>query len=178
MSLWLGILGSSLLAGGDFESIATVTVGSGGAADVQFTSIPSTYQHLQIRGNALSENTTHFQIKTNAGTGDRAHHLYGTGSSATASSTTAQANGLYVYNTSGGASGDAAPFIIDILDYAVAGKNRVFRAFVGAENNSGGRVFLTSGLWDDTTVISSITLTSSTGDFAEYATFALYGVKA
>ena len=37
-------------AGGDFESIATVTVGGGGAASIEFTSIPGTYQHLQIRG--------------------------------------------------------------------------------------------------------------------------------
>ncbi len=28
--------------GGDFESIATVTVGSGGAASIEFASIPST----------------------------------------------------------------------------------------------------------------------------------------
>ena len=35
---------------GDFESIATVTVGSGGASSIEFTSIPGTYQHLQVRG--------------------------------------------------------------------------------------------------------------------------------
>jgi hypothetical protein len=47
----LGIIASSRLAAvGDFESIATVSVGSGGAADVEFTSIPATYTHLQIRG--------------------------------------------------------------------------------------------------------------------------------
>jgi len=46
----------SMLAGntayeliGDFESIATVSVGSGGAADVTFSSIPATFTHLQIR---------------------------------------------------------------------------------------------------------------------------------
>jgi hypothetical protein len=33
-----------------FESIATVSVGGGGAPDVEFTSIPATYTHLQIRG--------------------------------------------------------------------------------------------------------------------------------
>jgi hypothetical protein len=45
----LGIIASSKLtaAAGDFESIATVTVGSGGSAVISFTSIPSTYAHLQ-----------------------------------------------------------------------------------------------------------------------------------
>lgn len=33
----------------DYDSIATTTVGAGGAASITFSSIPSTYQHLQIR---------------------------------------------------------------------------------------------------------------------------------
>jgi hypothetical protein len=48
----LGIIASSRLVAppvGDFESIATVTVGGGGAANVEFTSIPATYTHLQLR---------------------------------------------------------------------------------------------------------------------------------
>ena len=36
--------------GADFEPIATVSVGSGGASSIEFTSISSAYQHLQIRG--------------------------------------------------------------------------------------------------------------------------------
>jgi hypothetical protein len=41
----LGVIASSRLAAavGDFESIATVTVGGGGAASVTFSSIPATY---------------------------------------------------------------------------------------------------------------------------------------
>ena len=34
----------------EFESIATVTVGSGGSSTISFTSIPGTYKHLQVRG--------------------------------------------------------------------------------------------------------------------------------
>jgi hypothetical protein len=42
----LGIIASSRLAAvGDFESIATVTVGGGGSANVEFTSIPA---HIAI----------------------------------------------------------------------------------------------------------------------------------
>ena len=47
----IGIIASSggVAAGGSYESIATVTSsGSGGSTDLSFTSIPSTYQHLQI----------------------------------------------------------------------------------------------------------------------------------
>jgi hypothetical protein len=46
----------SLLAGNTayipnyYQSIQTITVGSGGLATASFTSIPQTYKHLQIRG--------------------------------------------------------------------------------------------------------------------------------
>jgi hypothetical protein len=49
----LGIIASAItgnLVTTSYESIATVTVGGGGAATVAFTSIPATYTHLQIRG--------------------------------------------------------------------------------------------------------------------------------
>ena len=46
----LGIFASAnTTVGTSYESIATVSVGSGGAANVEFTSIPGTYTHLQIR---------------------------------------------------------------------------------------------------------------------------------
>jgi hypothetical protein len=50
----LGILASGMSGnlwapGKDFDSIATTTVGAGGASTITFSSIPSTYRHLQIR---------------------------------------------------------------------------------------------------------------------------------
>ena len=48
----IGVIASSggaAAAGTAYESIATVTVGAGGSSSVTFSSIPSTYQHLQIR---------------------------------------------------------------------------------------------------------------------------------
>ena len=51
-----------------YESIATVTVGSGGAANVEFTSIPADYTHLQIRGIGRDANSAYrdsIQIRFN-----------------------------------------------------------------------------------------------------------------
>ena len=47
----LGILASSYpqAPATNFDSIATVTVGAGGSSSITFSSIPSTYTHLQIR---------------------------------------------------------------------------------------------------------------------------------
>jgi hypothetical protein len=55
----LGIIASAItgnLVTTSYESIATVTVGGGGSATIDFTSIPATYTHLQIRGIARSTN--------------------------------------------------------------------------------------------------------------------------
>jgi hypothetical protein len=81
----LGIIASSRLAAvGDFQSIATVTVDSGGAADVEFTSISGTYTHLQIRSTARADNAdtnNAFKIQFNSDTGNNyaRHELYANG---------------------------------------------------------------------------------------------------
>ena len=38
-----------------YESIATVSVGSGGQSSIVFSSIPSTYKHLQLRAIARTD---------------------------------------------------------------------------------------------------------------------------
>jgi hypothetical protein len=38
-----------------YEAIATVTVGSGGATDIEFTSIPGTYTDLLIKSSLRSD---------------------------------------------------------------------------------------------------------------------------
>jgi hypothetical protein len=50
----LGVYAQGVVAGGAYESIATVTA-TGTESTITFSSIPSTYQHLQIR--ALSRDT-------------------------------------------------------------------------------------------------------------------------
>ena len=46
-----GFLGTGVAAStSSYESIATTTVGAGGSSSISFTSIPSTYTHLQVRG--------------------------------------------------------------------------------------------------------------------------------
>jgi hypothetical protein len=68
---------------GSFESIATVTVGGGGASSIEFTSIPGTYQHLQVRliGRSSSTGATgnNFDLTLNGDTASNYayHGLYG-----------------------------------------------------------------------------------------------------
>jgi len=168
----------------DYESISTVTVGSGGSASITFSSIPATYTHLQIRGITRSTRAitqTAFRVRFNSDSGSNYsyHGLYGDGSSAQVD---AGASTTYIQLPRfSGASATADLFgagVIDILDYANTNKNKTLRALAGVDRNGAGDIWFNSGAWYNTNAITSITLTeASTGDFAEYSQWALYGVK-
>ena len=166
---------------GDFESIATVTVGSGGASTIDFTSIPSTFQHLQIR--AMARNTTGtadalYQFNGDTGSNYAWHLLVGNGSSAQAYAGTSTTNfrgaGYTVYVASSTINGVG---VTDILDYKDTNKFKTTRTLLGSDTNGGGELQFWSGLWRSTSAITSIKITPSTGSFAQYSHFALYGIK-
>lgn len=184
MLLIPGILASSrFAAGGSYESIATVTVESGGAANVEFTSIPSTYQHLQIRG-IVRESTGGYDqlyVQLNADTGNNysKHALYGDGSAVTATGNATQ-NHISVAAIPGSnqTSSVFAGGVIDILDYKDTNKYKTIRSLAGVDVNGGGYAWFSSGLWQNTNAVTSIKLYSSSAvNLAQYSSFALYGIK-
>jgi hypothetical protein len=172
----IGVIASSGIPAStnSYESIATVTIGAGGASTASFSSIPSTYQHLQIRILAKTGDAGAFGaaiMSINGGAGEARHDLYGTGS---ATGTSGVSGGLYVY------LGGTAQFgvgVVDILDYLDTNKTKTSRALSGVDNNGSGAVALESGLETTQTAISSLTFTSNSGNFAQYSSFALYGIK-
>jgi dihydroorotate dehydrogenase len=169
-------------AGGDFESIATVTVGSGGAASIEFTSIPATFAHLQIRMINRVDDTsfvTGMTFNNVGGTSYANHLLYGTGSSATAEAATSGASFVAITTSiSTNGADQFAANVIDILDYASTTKNTTARSLIGRDHNGSGLVGIASGLFNNTAAVSSIKITPSTGNFVEHSTAALYGIKA
>lgn len=174
-------------AGGDFESIATVTVGSGGATSATFSNIPATYQHLQIRAigqRASSVGGSYVGLRFNADSGSNytRHQLDGNGSSAAARAGTSQsrANGLATTrhlpsNTTAQIFGAV---VIDILDYASSTKNTTVRCLGGWDANGSGEIILNSSLWIDTDAITDIEVESGGDTWSQHTTFALYGIKA
>ena len=161
-----------------YESIATVTVGSGGSSTINFSSIPSTYKHLQIRGIARTATNVSLGLRFNSDTGSNysRHFLNGNGSSAGAgggaNSTTA-----YAGTTATAASAFGAN-VIDVLDYQNTNKYKTVRALSGADNNGSGFVQFMSGNWRNTNAVTSIDIIQVDGDsFTQYTQFALYGIK-
>jgi hypothetical protein len=183
----LGIFASANQSAGatSFESIATATVGSGGVSNVEFTSIPGTYTHLQIRGIAKSSNTgslDNLQMQFNGDTAAnyKSHFLYGTGS-ATGAGVAASDNLMLAARITGGGSSYTSmfgAFVIDILDYANTNKYKVHRSLSGHDENGLGEVFFESGLWRNTNAITSIKLYAQDFNWTQYSHFALYGIKA
>jgi len=163
---------------GAYESIATVTVGAGGAATVTFSSIPSTYTHLQIRGIMLSTTANHADMQLNGDTGNNyaAHALEGNGSAVSSFAGTSRANMFSIFYTPGTSTGIGGG-VADILDYTNTNKNTTVRSLRGTDNNGSGNLSLISGLWMNTAAVTSITLTARGGTFAQYSSFALYGIR-
>lgn len=168
-----------------FDSIATVTVGSGGSGTVTFSSIPSTYTHLQVRINAQSNRATYslddIKIKFNADTGSHGVHvLHGEGTAA---------EGNYITNNIGeralGTSvvGNFGAYVVDILDYRNTNKYKTYRALAGTDSNGvvagyAPMINLVSGLWQSTAAITDLIFTPVNGTlFTQYSSFALYGIK-
>jgi len=169
-----------------FESIATVSVGSGGAANVEFTSIPATYTHLQIRGIArsnrnFSSDTIFVQFNGDSSANYSLHLLRGDGSTASAyGAPTNDATQMDVMQIGSAQStaGVFGGFVIDILDYANTNKYKTQRSLGGFDNNGNGVIGFCSGSWRNTNAITSILLDAhSTDTFQQYSHFALYGIK-
>jgi len=169
------------VAGGDFESIATVTVGSGGASSIEFTSIPSTFAHLQVRligrSSTTGANGDYFNLQLNGDTGSNyaLHAIYGDGSAAYS---TALSSVSYMYWSRLATTSHSANIfgagVFDILDYASTSKATTVRGIQGYDSNGGGRLYLNSGLWTSTAAVTSIKMTFTWG---QHSTAALYGIK-
>jgi hypothetical protein len=169
----------------DYESIATVTVGSGGSASITFSSIPSTYQHLQIRcttqenASGVAYDNLVARFNGDSSSNYSRHWVVGDGSAASAfgqASRTFAVCGFGVRNAAGASV--FGPNVIDILDYADTNKNKTVRALAGTDWNGGGSVGLLSAGWFSTSAITSIVLSlDSSLNFTQYSSFALYGIK-
>ena len=175
-------LGSLILPGGAMESIATVSVGSGGASSIEFTSIPGTYQHLQIRLTARTTRTAseldgmNIRFNSDSGGNYSQHWVQGNGAAAAAAGYASQTRGwLGYFGTNGGQIGCG---VVDILDYASTSKNKTVRTVSGTDANGSGMVTIDSSAWFNTSAITSILIYPDYNPFAQHSTAALYGLRA
>jgi hypothetical protein len=162
-----------------FTKIASVTVGSGGAATIDFSNIPSTYTDLCLK---LSLRTTYsgvfdtgFVSINNTNTGSY-RGLYGTGSAA-GSESVASLRGLYIT----GATATSSTFSshdVYLPNYTSANLKSVSADGV-TENNATSAVALLSAMLNgSTSTINQLTISSgNAANFVQHSTATLYGIS-
>lgn len=161
-----------------FELISSVTVGAGGAASIDFTSIPATYTDLCIELSSRTTGATNGDLGylyfNGASTNQSVKRLQGDGSSVTSNSYST------IYFGSAGANDTASTFgnaYIYIPNYAGSSYKSVSIDSVNENNATTAYARLFAGLWSSTSAINQVTLYPNNGVWAQYSTAYLYGVK-
>jgi hypothetical protein len=162
-----------------YEAIATVTVGSGGAASIDFTSIPATFTDLVVKVSARGSGSDNsIVLKFNSSSSNySARYIYGDGSAAASVTstpnllTTSINPSTYTANSFGNAE-------LYIPNYAGSSNKSSSVDGVQETNATLAYMALTANLWNDTAAITSINLSLGAGqNFVQYSTATLYGIK-
>lgn len=162
-----------------YVAIATTTVGSGGAASIEFTSIPATYTDLIILTSTRCSGTDsdiRLTFNTSGGT-YTLRKLLGNGS--TASSETGS-NAFLRNNPSGATASTFTNSMVYIPNYAGSNAKSLSADSVAENNGTTAVAQLTAGNWSGTSAITSIKIDSTSGPsqtLVEHSTATLYGIK-
>lgn len=164
---------------------STVTVGVGGAASVDFTSIPGTYTDLKIvhslrRTSTAGGNVDYVTVALNSDTTAANYPtrmLLGNGSTAGsyANSTQRFAGDITNANATANIFGNGEIYIPNYT-------SSVFKTFsidsVAENNATATELGIVTIVWNNTSAITSITLSSNNGGvYQQYSTATLYGIK-
>lgn len=164
--------------------IASSGVLTGNTAEINFSSIPATFTHLQVR--VFGRGTTSFsdgltlytRLNNDSGSNYADHQVFGNGTAAFSSggATKTQMDASQVFADSSATANIYGVTIVDILDYANTNKNTTIRTLGGWDGNSTkGRATLASGLWMNTAAVNAIKLLID-GNFVAGTRADLYGI--
>jgi hypothetical protein len=161
-----------------YKLIETVTVGSGGAASIEFTSIPQTYTDLKVvissRTDKNTGNASDITVQFNStGTTYTNRNLYGDGASAASNAPS------YIGSTSQ-ATNTASVFgnlEIYIPNYTGSTQKSYSTDSVQETNATTSYQFLNAGLWNGTGAITTVSFALVSGNFVQFSSASLYGIK-
>jgi hypothetical protein len=162
-----------------YTLISSVTVGSGGAANIEFTSIPATYTDLLVKissrgtannatsgyyydvtfNNTSANRSGRYLQKLDANPDSGSYTLWGLSTPSDFTSSTFSDGELYIPN------------------YTSSNYKSAYLDSVNENNSTTQRMNMSAGLWSDTAAITSIKLVQGSGNFAQYSTAYLYGIS-
>ena len=167
----------------EIEAIETIYL-EADVSSVTFSSIPATYEHLQLRTSIRSAyaaaDYAMLYIRLNGDTGANytRHYMYGHDSSTGGGGDTSQTFMLLGITEPNATEPSAvyANHVIDLLDYANTNKYTTASAINGQLGWPVAQQL--SGLWDDTSAVSTILLYDGNAqDFVRGSEFTLYGIQ-
>ena len=164
-----------------FVKIASVTVGSGGASSIDFTSIPQTYTDLCIklsaRGTGTSNTWTQGVLYPNGSSSNLSYRaVYGVFGTTTGSET-GTGGGAWFGTTVNNTANTFATNEIYIPNYTSSAYKSYSTDSATENNATSNYMALIASLWSSTAAITSIELKFPTVDFVQYSTATLYGIK-
>jgi hypothetical protein len=160
-----------------YKLIETITVtAGGGAASIAFSSIPQTYTDIKVvMSLRASDTATQILLSLNGSTSNfSARFLIGDGSTAQSGTLARYVGASTPSSFTASTFGNAELYIPNYAGSA----NKSYSADAAVETNATG-AYLTfvAGLWSDVAAITSLTLTGNTGNFVQYSSASLYGIK-
>jgi hypothetical protein len=164
-----------------YEAIATVTVGSGGATDIDFTSIPATFTDLVVKLSLRSNQNLVARgilLKFNGNSLNYSGKLIdGDGTSAGSFNASTTSIDSIIINGTGSTASTFSNTEVYIFNYAGSTNKSVSIDNVLENNATLGYQDLVASLWSDSAAINQITFTIGAGLYAQYSTATLYGIK-
>ena len=167
-----------------YTLIASSTVGSGGAANITLSTIPSTYTDLAImcslRGAAAANEVSVTLQFNGSSSGYSTRWIRGNGAAASSGTDTYGTDEFYMGEIPG-STATASTFgnaIIYMPNYTTSNNKSISVDSVSENNATTAWAYLTAGLWSNSAAITSILLQPTGGsNFAQYSTAYLYGIS-
>lgn len=149
---------------------------------INFTSIPQTFTHLQVRAFIRSTNsgneTVYARLNGDGSALYAQHSIFGDGASA--GSSAASGTTFTDIAPMADASKTANVFtslVWDLLDYTNTNKFKTYRTISGVDYNGSGSTWLASGLYRSTSPITTVTIGgAATVGLAAGSAIHLYGI--
>ena len=162
-----------------YEAIATVTVGSGGTSEINFTSIAADWTDLLLKLSLRSETTDDWVLINFNGSSNNFSLRALRGSGSSVDSYSLGGNGYAIYNTPSNYTANTFNNCEVYIPNYASSNNKSFSIDQTTENNATlSYINLTALLWSNTAAITSITIKPTVAvDIAQHSTATLYGIK-
>ncbi len=167
------------------EAIATQYL-EADTASVTFSSIPSTYEHLQVRGSHRSTGSSGgqaFYIEFNGVSSNTyaSHTMVAANSNAMGQRLDSQPY-IKIYDGIHGSlalSAEYATILLDVHDYRDTNKNTTvqLQMFDAITYSNDVRATFGTGMWNSTAAVTQIKFTPSNGNLTRGSEYTLYGLK-